>query len=513
MSKPAFYITTAIHYPNGAPHIGHAYEMMCTDAIARFKALDGFDVFFLTGTDEHGIKIAQTAAGEGVTPRQLVDRNAAEFERLATTLGMSHNRFIRTTEPAHYAASQELWLRMAANGDIYEGTYSGWYSVRDEAYYDESELVDGEGDDRLSPQGTPVEWVEEESFFFRLSAYQDRLLALYRDNPDFVGPATRRNEIVAFVERGLKDLSISRTTFDWGVPVPDAPGHVMYVWVDALTNYLTGVGYPDAGCDLFKRYWPADVHVVGKDIMRFHTVYWPAFLISAGLELPKRVYGHGFVTADGRKMSKSEGNVTDPFALIEEFGVDPVRYFFMRELVFGADGDYSPERIVNRSNADLANDFGNLAQRSLSMIARNCAGEVPAPAALSDTDEALLAACLAAVDAARAGIDRQHVHEAVAAVWKVAGEANRYFAREEPWALAKTDPERMATILYVTAETVRRLAILAQAFIPGSAGRILDLLAVGPGHRSIADVATTLVPGTALPAPEPIFKRFEREPA
>ncbi|MEX0627776.1 MAG: methionine--tRNA ligase, partial [Cucumibacter sp.] len=347
MSKPAFYITTAIAYPNGAPHVGYAYEIIATDAIARFKALDGYEVFFLTGTDEHGIKMMQAAGAEGVPIEQFALRNSNRFGELARAINLSNNDFIRTTEPRHYEASQAIWRKMLAKGDIYEGIYAGWYSVRDEAYYDESELSKGRGGEKLSPQGTPVEWVEEPSFFFRLSAYQGRLIDLYDTHPDFIGPPSRRNEIVAFVKRGLQDLSISRTTFDWGVPVPDHPGHVMYVWVDALTNYLTGVGYPDEDSASFKKFWPADVHIIGKDIIRFHTVYWPAFLMSAGLEVPKRVFAHGHLTVDGKKMSKSEGNVVDPFALIDQFGVDPVRYFFLREVTFGADGDYARDKLIN----------------------------------------------------------------------------------------------------------------------------------------------------------------------
>jgi methionyl-tRNA synthetase len=513
MSQEKFYITTAISYPNGEPHIGHAYEMIATDILARFKRLDGIDVFFLTGTDEHGIKMAQTAQAQGIDVRDLASRNSARFKDLAAALDLSNDDFIRTTEPRHHKASQDIWQRMLANGDIYEGTYAGWYSVRDEAYYDESELTEEDGK-KLSPQGTPVEWVEEISYFFKLSAYQDKLLALYDDQPEFVGPKERRNEVASFVRGGLQDLSISRTTFDWGIPVPDADGHVMYVWVDALTNYLTGIGYPDTNSDSFKRYWPADLHVIGKDILRFHAVYWPAFLMSAGLPVPKRVFAHGFLTVGGKKMSKSLGNVIDPFVLVEEFGVDPVRYFFAREVAFGSDGDYSRDKIVNRSNADLANDFGNLAQRSLSMIAKNCEGRVPTCGPLTVEDNAILSAATNATEKARKAIEGQLVHEAAAAIWDVVGDANRYFAAQEPWALKKTDFARMETVLYVTAEVIRRLAIPAQAFIPASAGKMLDALAVEPGARNLQYVGegSALTSGTALPTPEPIFTRFEREP-
>jgi methionyl-tRNA synthetase len=362
MSRDTFYITTAISYPNGKPHIGHAYELIATDALARFQRLDGKDVFFLTGTDEHGIKMLQTARKEGIAARELADRNAAEFKRMATALNASNDDFIRTTEERHYASSQAIWKAMAANGDIYKGGYAGWYSVRDEAYYGEEETEVRADNVRYGPQGTPVEWVEEESYFFRLSAYQDRLIALYESQPDFIGPAERRNEVMSFVKSGLKDLSVSRTTFDWGVPVPGDEKHVMYVWVDALTNYITGIGYPNENDEKW-RFWPADAHIIGKDIVRFHAVYWPAFLMSAGIPLPKRVFGHGFLFNRGEKMSKSVGNVIDPFTMVEHYGVDQVRYFFLREVPFGQDGNYSHEAIVNRTNADLANGLGNLAQR------------------------------------------------------------------------------------------------------------------------------------------------------
>ncbi|WP_375165900.1 methionine--tRNA ligase [Chelativorans sp.] len=509
MTRETFYITTAISYPNGRPHIGHAYELIATDALARFQRCDGKDVFFLTGTDEHGIKMLQTARKEGVSARELADRNAPEFQRMAQVLNASNDDFIRTTEERHRIASQAIWKAMAEKGDIYLGGYSGWYSVRDEAYYGEDETTMGEDGVRYGPQGTPVEWVEEESYFFRLSAYQEPLLKLYEDNPDFIGPAERRNEIVSFVRSGLRDLSISRTTFDWGVPVPGDEKHVMYVWVDALTNYLTAVGYPDKDAERW-RYWPADAHIIGKDITRFHAIYWPAFLMSAGIPLPKRVYGHGFLFNRGEKMSKSVGNVIDPFALVEHFGLDQVRYFFLREVPFGQDGSYSHEAIVNRTNADLANDLGNLAQRSLSMIAKNCGGKVPAKGDLSEPDRAILSQATAALDAAREAMGRQAIHTALAAIFDVVAEANRYFASQEPWALRKTDPARMETVLFTTAEVLRRIAILCQPFIPGSAEKLLDLLAVPADRRRFADLGESgmLEPGTPLPPPQPVFPRY-----
>jgi methionyl-tRNA synthetase len=514
MPPKPYYITTAIAYPNGAPHIGHAYEAIATDAIARFMRLEGRDVFFLTGTDEHGMKMLQTAAKENLTPRQLVERNVPRFQAMVKLLNCSNDDFIRTTEPRHHRASEAIWAAMEANGDIYLSKYSGWYSVRDEAYYDESETkVDDKGQ-RLGPNGTPVEWVEEESYFFKLSAYQDKLLELYAGDPQYVLPRERFNEVMSFVKGGLQDLSVSRTTFDWGVKVPGNPEHVMYVWVDALTNYITAVGYPDVDSDKFKKYWPADLHVIGKDIVRFHAVYWPAFLMSAGIAVPRRIYSHGFLFNRGEKMSKSVGNVIDPFALVEAYGVDPLRYFFLREVPFGQDGNYSHDAIVNRINADLANDLGNLAQRSLTMVARNFAGVLPKPGALSANDQAILAAADAVIGKARDVMATQQLHQVLNAVWAVVADANRYFAGEAPWALAKTDPQRQGTVLYVTAEVLRQIAILAQPFTPASAEKLLDLLAVPPGERDFSFLGGKhrLAAGAKLPAPVPVFPRYV-EPA
>ena len=388
MSDP-FYITTAISYPNGKPHIGHAYEAIAADAMARFRRAQGRDVRLVTGTDEHGLKMVQTARAEGRETQEYADEMSGYFRKMCDDLNISYDAFVRTTEPRHYEASKAIWKAMEAAGDLYLDRYEGWYSVRDEAFYDDSELVEGEGGERLSPQGTPVEWTKEETWFFRLSKYQDRLLELYRGNPDFIRPESRRNEVVRFVEGGLKDLSVSRTSFDWGVPVPGSPGHVMYVWVDALTTYMTGVGYAQ-DAEEYGRYWPADVHLIGKDIVRFHAVYWPAFLMSANLPLPRQVFGHGFLLARGEKMSKSLGNVVDPMDLAKRFGVDQLRYFLLREISFGQDGSYSSEAIVNRANSELANSFGNLAQRSLSMIFKNLGGVLPAAGEAED-DQALLA--------------------------------------------------------------------------------------------------------------------------
>ncbi|TCD13154.1 methionine--tRNA ligase [Oricola cellulosilytica] len=505
-AKERFYITTPIFYPNGVPHIGHAYTAIATDVLARFARHDGKDVLFLTGTDEHGQKMQQTAEKEGIKPIELADRNAAVFQCMVEALGCSNDDFIRTTEERHKRSVQELWRRMEANGDIYLGKYGGWYSVRQEAYFDESETTVGEDGVRREPLGSEVEWVEEESYYFRLSAYGDRLLELYDKNPDFVLPAERRNEVASFVKSGLKDLSISRTTFDWGIPVPGNDAHVMYVWVDALTNYITAAGFPDENAERWA-YWPA-THIIGKDIVRFHAVYWPAFLMSAGVELPKRVFAHGFLFNKGEKMSKSVGNVVDPFALIDAYGLDPVRYFFMREVPFGNDGSYSHEAIVNRINADLANGLGNLAQRSLSMIAKHCDGKVPDNSRLTEDDRALFGKTEGILKDARDAMGRQAIHRALESIFTLVADADRYIDAQAPWALRKTDPERMATVLYTVAETVRRIAIMVQPFMPASGERLLNLLAVGEGARDFASIDRMLVSGTELPAPVGVFPRY-----
>jgi methionyl-tRNA synthetase len=515
LQRHTYMITTAIPYANGAPHIGHAYERIATDAFARFKRLDGYDVLFVTGMDEHGQKMQRTAHNEGLTPQGLADRTAAQFEHMGEALNARADDIVRTTQQRHKDTVLEVWRRMEQNGDIYLAKYSGWYSVRDEAYYDEDEITVTDGK-KFAPTGTPVEWVEEESWFFKLSAYADKLLAHYEAHPEFITPEKYRNEITAFVKRGLTDLSISRTTFDWGIAIPQSPQtsskHVMYVWVDALTNYITATGYVTGQGDRV-RFWPADAHVIGKDITRFHAIYWPSFLMSAGLPLPKQIVVHGFLFCRGEKMSKSVGNVVDPIELAERYGVDQLRYFLLREIPFGQDGNYSYEAIVNRINADLANDLGNLAQRSLSMIAKNCGAKVPRRGALTEADRAILSEASAALDAARAAMNDYAPHHALAEIFRVIGDANRYFAAEEPWAKKKTDPARMETVLYVTAETLRRIALPLQAFIPASAAALLDLLGVVPDARDFAQAgeAHALAEGAPLPAPKPIFPRYVEE--
>ena len=513
MSTP-FYVTTAIAYPNGAPHVGHAYEYIATDAIARFKRLDGFDVRFVTGTDEHGLKMAQAAAAEGVPTAEFARRNSDGFERLQQMLNISFDRFIRTTDPDHYAASTAIWQRMADRGDIYLDSYSGWYSVRDERFFTEAETeVTADGTRVATETGTPVTWTEEQTYFFRLSAYADRLLAHYAEHPEFIAPEVRRNEVVSFVSGGLRDLSISRTSFDWGVPVPGDPAHVMYVWVDALTNYLTGVGFPDTDSGLYRRFWPADLHMIGKDIIRFHAVYWPAFLMSAGIPLPRRVFAHGFLYNRGEKMSKSVGNVVDPVSLVETFGADAVRYFLLREVPFGQDGSYSEDAIVGRINTDLANELGNLAQRSLSMVARNLDGRVPEPGEFSADDAELLDLSAGLLPRVREAFDAQAMHQGLEAVWLMLGAANRYFSAQQPWVLRKSDADadqrRFRTVLYTTLEAVRVAAVLVQPVMPTSAATLLDLLGQPQTRRDFAALDTRIAAGTALPPPHAVFPRHE----
>jgi methionyl-tRNA synthetase len=509
--KPKFYITTPIYYPSGAPHVGHAYTTIACDVLARWKRLDGFDVFYLTGTDEHGQKMEKAAAAAGMTPLAFADQLSAQFRAMTARMGISNDDYIRTTEPRHHRACEAIWRRVQAAGDIYLGAYEGWYAVRDEAFYDDAELTTLADGSKVAPSGAPVEWVREPSYFFRLSAWQDRLLAWYEANPDAVMPGTRRNEVMSFVRGGLNDLSISRTSFTWGVPVPGDPAHVMYVWFDALTNYITAAGYPDEQEPRWG-FWPADLHMMGKDILRFHAVYWPAFLMSAGIEPPKRIFAHGWWTAGGEKMSKSLGNVIDPFELAETFGLDALRFFLMREIPFGNDGVYHRRALINRLNTELANDLGNLAQRSLSLIARNCGGRLPERGEATPDDAGMLAAAEALPARMRAALDQQAIGDALEEVWRVIRAANAYIDRQAPWALRRTDPVRMAAVLRVLADVLRTVATVLQPFMPDSMGKMLDQLGVPAEARAIADLTTALPGGTLLPEPAGVFPRYV-EPA
>lgn len=518
--KQPYYITTAISYPNGRPHIGHGYEAIAADVIARFQRFMGRDVRFQTGTDEHGLKMAQKARETNQTPRELADEMSSYFIAMCEKLNISYDRFLRTVEDDHHIASQALWRAMEANDDLYLDRYEGWYSVRDEAYYDEKELIeakDSEGKvEKLSPQGTPVEWTVEESWFFRLSKYERPLIEYYEAQPDFIAPDSRRNEIMRFVEGGLNDLSISRTSFDWGVAVPsknDDSKHVMYVWVDALTNYLTGLGYPEKTAE-FEKYWPADVHLIGKDITRFHAVYWPAFLMSAKIALPKQIFGHGFLLNKGEKMSKSIGNVVDPIALADAFGVDQLRYYLLADVNFGQDGSYSTEAIILRCNADLANSYGNLVQRILSMIFKNLDGIIDFDFIHDSADDTLTQiisnTCQKELPNAFNALDFSAGLEA----WMRAVNAcNQYVDDQAPWALKKTDPERMKAVLMTLFASIRDLTIVIQPVIPEKSAAILDQMGIAADARdfdALGDVSWRQKSnGFTLEKPIAAFPRLE----
>ncbi|MEZ5813506.1 MAG: methionine--tRNA ligase [Alphaproteobacteria bacterium] len=520
MAKTPFYITTAISYVNGVPHLGHAYEVILTDVMARFKRLDGYDVMFLTGTDEHGEKVAKTAEQNGVSPKEFADKNAAEFIRMTETLNISNDDFIRTSEARHHEASQAIWKKLEEKGDIYLGKYEGWYSIREEAYFAEDELRESEDGIKFTPNGTPAEWVEEPSYFFKLSAYTDKLLEYYEAHPEFIAPDSRRNEIISFVkqEGGLKDLSISRhkSRLKWGIPVPGDEEHVMYVWLDALTNYITGINYPDTASESFKKFWPAQYHVIGKDIIRFHCIYWPAFLMSANLDIPETVFAHGFINVQGEKMSKSVGNVLSPDGLVQTFGLDQIRYFLMREIPHGQDGNFSHEQAVTRINADLANGLGNLAQRTLSMIHKNCDGAYPQPGNYTDADKTLLEKTYGSMmEEARKAMDEFKIHRALEAIWRVVSDANSYIDEQAPWALKKEDPARMNTVLYVLADVIRCLAISVQSVTPDSAAKMLEQLKVPENERNFEHISAdyALKPAAAIDKPEGIFPRIMTDEA
>jgi methionyl-tRNA synthetase len=515
MTKTPFYITTAISYVNGVPHLGHAYESILTDVMARFKRLDGYDVMFLTGTDEHGEKVAKTAEKNNVAPKAFADQNAAAFRGMTTTLNISNDDFIRTTEDRHYEASKAIWKKLQEKGDIYLGKYEGWYSIREEAYFTEDELIKDDKGNFKTINGTEVEWVEEPTYFFKLSAYRDKLLDYYNKHPEFIQPSTRRNEIISFVKQdgGLKDLSVSRhkKRLSWGIPVPGDEDHVMYVWLDALTNYITAVGYPDESTTNYKKFWPADYHVIGKDIIRFHAVYWPAFLMSADVPLPKAIFAHGFINVHGEKMSKSLGNVLSPDALVSTYGLDQIRYFLMREIPHGQDGNFSPEQIILRVNADLANGLGNLAQRTLSFIYKNCDGIIPVPGTLSDDDQKILHhAHTELLKAMRTRMNDFLIHRALEDIWSLVMAANAYIDVQAPWTLKKTDPERMKTVLYVLSEVIRCLAIAIQPVVPASAAKMLDQIKIPTDARNFSNLAAPMAfkGGEAINPPEGVFPRI-----
>ncbi len=505
-----FYVTTPIYYVNDIPHIGHAYTTIAADVLARYRRLTGHDVFFLTGTDEHGEKVHRSAVSQGLSPKELADRVVTRFQGLTPALGITNDDFIRTSEPRHYASVQHLFRISLDGGDIYLGEYEGWYCTPDESYWTDLQLRDG----KCPECGREVEKRKEPSYFFRLSKYQQPLLDYYAANPTFIQPESRRNEVISFVSEGLNDLSLSRTSLTWGIPVPDDPGHVIYVWFDALTNYITGVGYPD-DADAFSRYWPADVHIIGKDILRFHAVYWPAFLMSAGIEPPGKVFAHGWWTVEGQKMSKSLGNVVDPYEVAEKYGVDQVRYFLLREVPFGLDGDFSHSAMVHRINSDLANDFGNLLNRTLNMLSRYLGGRVPARGNLTKREKALAETIRGAVADIEGQMENLEFHKALASTWDIVGAANKYIDDTAPWSLAK-DPgkkERLGTVLYTVLETVRIVTVLASPFIPVTAGKIWQILGQkGPVESSRIPESTEfglLEEGIIVPDQAIVFPRIE----
>ena len=507
MSEQPIYLTTPIYYVNDKPHIGHAYTSLATDVLARWHRLSGREVYFLTGTDEHGQKVEKAALDAGEEPQAFTDRVSQAFRDLTATMGFSNDGFIRTTEPRHHAACQALWLRLVERGQIYLGAYEGWYAVRDEAFYGPDELIDRDGV-KYAPSGAPVEWVREPSYFFKLSAWSDKLLEFYETHPDFIAPTSRRNEVISFVKSGLQDLSISRTSFRWGVPVPGDDAHVMYVWLDALTNYITALGYPDEKTEFWK-FWPADIHFVGKDILRFHAIYWPAFLMAAGLPVPRRVFAHGWWTIEGQKMSKSLGNAIDPLALVEEFGLDPVRYFLLREVPFGQDGDFARGALVNRLNGELADVLGNLANRTLSLIQRNCEGKLPADTAPAEADLPLMTPLAGLAETVGKHLLAQQYHTALEEIFAQVRAANGYITVQAPWALKKTDPVRMTEVLRHLHTALRAYATVLQPFMPGSMAALLDQLAVPEDARQLAALGTALPKGTMLPAPSPLFRKVE----
>lgn len=496
-----YYITTPIYYVNDVPHIGHAYTTICSDVLARYMRLDGKKVKFLTGTDEHGQKVAKSAEKKGIEPQLFVDELSLKFRELAEALNISNDDFIRTTEERHKKAVQHLWNILVENGDIYLDKYSGWYSVRDEAFYAESELVNG-----MAPTGAPVEWMEEDSYFFALSKWQDRLLQFYEQNLDFIRPASRRNEVISFVKSGLLDLSVSRTSITWGVDVPNAEGHVVYVWLDALTNYISALGYPEKTQDM-DDFWPANVHMVGKDITRFHAVYWPAFLMASGINPPKSIVAHGWWTNEGQKISKSIGNVIDPLALIEEFGLDQTRYFLCREVIFGNDGNYSREAFVNRVNNELSNKIGNLSQRILSFVSK-IDGKVPDPKKDVGGDDNIIF-CKNLKAQFDEAMNTENFNFVLDKINEIADRANLYVDKQAPWALKKTDEDKMNEVLYITLELIRYIGIYLQPFIPDSAAKLLGQIGVEIQDRGFDKLDKSLTIGESLPSPEPIFPRVE----
>ena len=511
MTNKNFYITTPIYYPSGKPHMGHAYSSIVADVIARFKRIEGYNVHFLTGTDEHGLKIQREAEKNNKASQVFCDELSNKFKELTKILNLSNNDFIRTTEKRHFKSVEDLWKKLVNSGDIYLDKYKGWYSVSDEAYYDEDEIEEKNGTKVSKLSGSNVEWVEEESYFFKLSAWSKKLLAHYKSYPDFILPNTRKNEVVKFVEKGLSDLSVSRTSFTWGIPVPKNQKHVIYVWLDALTNYLSALDYPDTSSDLYKSFWPADLHIIGKDILRFHAIYWPAFLMAANIPLPKRVFGHGWILSDEKKMSKSIGNILDPIEIIETYGIDQLRYYLIKEVSLGNDGNVSLENLKNCINNDLANNYGNLCQRVFSFIKKNCSNKIPLSKSLSKEDKILTGKLKSDINKLIDLIDKQDLNNYIKKVIEYSFDSNKYFNDLEPWSLKKTNINRMNSVLYSIVEQIKNISILLLPIIPNSANKILDTLNIKTASRSISQIEkeNTLNHEAELGNIEILFKKVE----
>ena len=513
MDNKNYYITTPIYYPSGKPHMGHAYSSIIADIIARFKKIEGCKVYFLTGTDEHGLKIEREANKNKKEPREFCNEITLTFKNLTKTLNLSNNDFIRTTEERHYKSVKEIWLRLEKSGDIYLDKYSGWYSVSDEAYYDDDEIIDDKGSKKSKISGSKVEWVEEESYFFKLSKWEKKLLDFYEKNPDFILPKTRRKEVVNFVKKGLKDLSVSRTSFKWGIPVPSNNKHIIYVWLDALTNYISALNFPDTNNKLYKDFWPANIHIIGKDILRFHAIYWPAFLFAAKLQPPKRVFGHGWILSNERKMSKSLGNILDPIEIINKYGVDQLRYYLVKEVSLGNDGSISLDNLKNCINNDLANNFGNLCQRVFTFIDKNCDSKIPSPGLLNKKDKNLINEINNKILDLKRMINYQDLNSYVKEVINFSFNSNKYFNDEEPWKLKKTNTERMNTVLYCILNQIKSISILLYPIMPGSMKNTLKRLGVSENNINLNQVENfkLLKSGSIIIKGSILFEKIDSE--
>ena len=507
-----YYITTPIYYPSAKPHMGHAYSSIMADFFARFKRIDGFDVHFLTGTDEHGLKIQRAAEKKNIDPQIFCDEISQTFRDLSKTLNLSNTDFIRTTEERHKKTVQYLWTELEKNDDIYLSKYSGWYSVSDEAYYSEDEIIDKDGKKIAEASGSLVEWIEEESYFFRLSKFQDKLLEYYEKNTDFISPKSRKNEVTSFVKGGLKDLSISRKAFSWGIKVPNNKEHVIYVWLDALTNYISALNYPDTNDTLFKKFWPASVHLIGKDILRFHAVYWPAFLMAAKIPLPKKVYGHGWILSDKEKMSKSKGNILDPIDIINTYGLDPLRYYLIKEVSFGSDGNISQDRLEDCINSDLANNYGNLCQRVTAFAQKNCSAKVPEIKNFNKDDLVMLNRFTENLKIIRQEIDNQNVNFYITFIVNALFEANKYFNDQEPWK-KKEDKDRLNTIVYTSLEMIRKISFMLYPIIPDSIDKALKIFNLDSKDIILESIASHnhLIAGSEINKIDILFKKIEKK--